>query len=483
MEVLEGDGVSPLAPRFAEDLATLPALLQQTLQEAEQFLAGLHERPVAVPLPGQGTAATLPEQGMGAAAALASFRQRHAARMSGSAGPRYLGFVTGGTTPAALAGDWLVSVYDQNLSSTEGSAAALVDAEAVDMLRGLFGLPAAFHGAFVTGATMANFVGLATARQWAGARQGLDIAETGLRDARLRVLSGTPHASALKALAMLGLGRASCESVATLPSREAVDPVALAEALGREPGVSAIVIASAATVNTGDFDDLVAVAELCVAHGAWMHVDAAFGIFAACVPALAPLLRGLERADSIAADGHKWLNVPYDAGFAFVRHPELSRQIFRVTAPYLVGPPLPVPDPLNFTPENSSRFRALPSWMTLMAYGRDGYREMVERNCAFARALGKWLAASGDFTLFAPVRLNVVCFGLADGYLSGREPIAAHREFLDRVRDAGELFLTPTTLWGRAGMRAAVSNWRTTIEADLPRVTAALQRALRAATE
>jgi glutamate/tyrosine decarboxylase-like PLP-dependent enzyme len=207
-------------------------------------------------------------------------------------------------------------------------------------------------------------------------------------------------------------------------------------------------------------------------------VDAAFGIFAACVPALAPLLAGLERADSVAADGHKWLNVPYDAGFAFVRHPELSRQVFRVSAPYLAGPPLPVPDPLNFTPENSSRFRALPAWMTLMAYGRDGYREMVDRHCGFARALGEWIAASADFELYAPVRLNIVCFGLAARHLGAADPVVVHRALLDRLRDGGELFLTPTTLWGRAGMRAAVSNWRTTIEADLRRVTGALTAAL-----
>jgi glutamate/tyrosine decarboxylase-like PLP-dependent enzyme len=465
-------------PRLAADLQALPNLLQQALAEADQFLSGLAERPVAVPLPPTTESSPLPAQGIGAARALAEFRARHAKRMSGSPGPRYLGFVTGGTTPAALAGDWLVSAYDQNLSSTEGSAAALVDAEAVGMLRELFGLPESFHGAFVTGATMANFVGLATARQWAGARLGVDVAEAGMGDVPFRVLSGTPHASALKALAMLGIGRSRYERLALLPSREALDPAALGATLAQRPEIPTIVIASAATVNTGDFDDLQAVADLCAAHGAWLHVDAAFGIFAACVPALAVLLRGLERADSIAADGHKWLNVPYDTGFAFVRHPELQRAVFQVSAPYLTGPPLPVPDPLNFTPENSSRFRALPTWMTLMAYGRDGYREIIERNCAFAGALGAWIDASRDFVLYAPVRLNCVCFGLAEPHLAGRDPVAAHRTFLDRVRDAGELFLTPTVLAGRAGMRAAVSNWRTTLAADLPRVTAALAAAL-----
>jgi glutamate/tyrosine decarboxylase-like PLP-dependent enzyme len=465
-------------PTFRHDLDDLPRLLRLAMGDAESFLAGLTERPVAAPLPATVDLPPLPGQGLGGAAALARFRERHAGRMSGSPGPRYLGFVTGGTTPAALAADWLVSAYDQNLSSTEGSAAALVDAEAVAMLRELFGLPHSFHGAFVTGGTMANFVGLATARQWAGHRLGTDLAEAGLQGARLRVLSGTPHASALKALAMLGMGRACCERVALLPGREAIDPAALDAALGRQPGVPAIVLGSAATVNTGDFDDLARLAELCSRHGAWLHVDAAFGIFAACVPELAPLVQGLDRADSIAADGHKWLNVPYDAGFAFTRHPDLTREVFQVSAPYLQGPPLPVPDPLNFTPENSSRFRALPTWMSLMAYGREGYREMVSRCCAVAAALGSWIERSADFELYAPVRLHGVCFGLAARHLVGADPVHAHRAYLDRLRDGGELFLTPTVLAGRAGMRAAVSNWRTTIEDDLPRITAALTAAL-----
>ena len=465
-------------PQLQADLDDLPRLLRATLDEAESFLATLADRPVAVPLPDLAAPITLPATGLGGAEAITRFRDRHAALLSGSAGPRYLGFVTGGTTPAALAGDWLTSAYDQNVSSTEGSSGALIDAEASSLLRQLFGLSDAFRGAFVTGATMANFVGLATARQWAGARVGKDVAESGMDGVPLRILSATPHASAIKALAMLGLGRQVVERVAVLPDgREAIDPAALAAKLAEHPGRPAIVMASSGTVNTGDFDDLVAVADLCEKHGAWLHVDGAFGIFAACVPEMGGLLRGLERADSIAADGHKWLNVPYDCGFAFTRHPDLQYQVFRVSAPYLEGPKMPVPDPLNSTPENSSRLRALPTWMTLMAYGSEGYRDLVKRNCGFAKALGDWIAASPDYELYAPVRLNIVCFGLGAKHLEGKDPLAAHRAVLDRLRDGGEVFLTPTTLFGRSGMRAAVSNWRTEIEPDLGRVTAALTRA------
>lgn len=465
-------------PILAADRDDLSRLLRLALAEAEAFLATLDDRPVAVPLPPGTTPVTLPAEGLGAAEAMGRFRARHAALLSGSAGPRYFGFVTGGTTPAALAGDWLASAYDQNVSSTEGSSAALVDVEASALLRQLFGLPDAFHGAFVTGATMANFAGLATARQWAGERVGRDVAETGLHGVPIRILSATPHASAIKALAMLGLGRQSCERVPVLPGgREAIDTGALAVKLAESSERPTIVLASAGTVNTGDYDDLETVADLCRKHDAWLHVDGAFGIFAACAPELRALVRGIERADSIAADGHKWLNVPYDAGFVFTRHPHIGRRVFQVSAPYLEGPLMPVPDPLNATPENSSRLRALPTWMTLMAYGRAGYREVVQRTCAFARAVGDWIAASPDFELYAPVRLNIVCFGLAARHLAGREPLAAHRVVLDRLRDGGEVFLTPTTLFGRPGMRAAISNWRTTLETDLPRVTAALARA------
>lgn len=466
-------------PHLKSDRDQLPALLHLAMQEAESFLATLESRPVAVPLPGTVTPITLPASGLGGAEAIARLRERHAALLSGSAGPRYLGFVTGGTTPAALAGDWLTSAFDQNVSSTEGSSGALIDHEASSLLRQLFGLPDEFRGAFVTGATMANFVGLAVARQWAGVRVGKDVAEQGMDGVPLRILSATPHASAIKALAMLGLGRRVVERVPVLPDgREAIDLSQLARKLAESPTRPTIVLASAGTVNTGDFDDLIGVAELCRKFDAWLHVDGAFGIFAACVPEMRHLLKGLELADSIAADGHKWLNVPYDAGFAFTRHPDLQYQVFRVSAPYLEGPSMPVPDPLNSTPENSSRLRALPTWMTLMAYGADGYRDVVSRNCAFARALGDWIVQSPDFELFAPVRLNVVCFGLAAKHMVGKDPLTAHRQILDRLRDGGEVFLTPTTLFGRSGMRAAVSNWRTTIEADLPRVTAALLDAL-----
>lgn len=451
-------------PVLASDQRELSAILQEACGQAVAFLHTLAERPAAQHSTGP-AGIPLPERGEGAASALHRFKKHYEAGLSGSAGPRYFGFVTGGSTPAALAGDWLASTYDQNLSNAVGSAAAAVEAETLQLLRDLFKLPATFEGCFVTGATMANFVGLACARQWVAERLGQDAAEAGLSGLPpFRILTATPHASAIKALAMLGIGRRSIERIATLPGREAIDVVALEQQLRRQTDTPPIVLASAGTVNSGDFDNLAMVARLCRRHGAWLHVDGAFGLFAACWPETEQLLAGIAEADSIAADAHKWLNVPYDCGIVFTRHLELQERVFRASAPYLAGAPQAAPDFLNRTPENSRRFRALPAWMTLVAYGRQGYRDLVERNCRFARSLGAWIERSDAFQLLAPVRLNVVCFRLADRILQGQEPQAVTRRFLQHLEQEGRIFLTPTVYDGQHGMRAAISNWSTTEE-------------------
>lgn len=338
---------------FQEDREQLEAILEAARSAALQFLGDLTERPAGqapLPLP----ADSLPEEGLGAQEALSSFRRKYEARLSGSAGPRYLGFVTGGSTPAALAGDWLVSTYDQNVSNDGDSIATTVERATLTLLRALFTLDDAFEGAFVSGATQANLVALATARQWALQRIGRDPAEEGLWNIpRIPVFGGSPHASIVKALAILGMGRQCVESVPCLPGRQAVDPVALAERLDANNGQPAIVVASAGEVNTGDFDDLEAVAALCRRYGAWLHIDGAFGLFAACDPSRSHLLRGLNEADSITTDGHKWLNVPYDSGIVFTRHIALQEQVFKAAAAYLGDGP----DLLHRTPENSRRFR------------------------------------------------------------------------------------------------------------------------------
>ncbi|MFF4112967.1 pyridoxal phosphate-dependent decarboxylase family protein [Streptomyces sp. NPDC001714] len=458
-------------PALADDLARLPELLQSARDVAARAAAGSAERPVAAlgPAPAR---APLPEQGEGGAGALARFTERWAPGMSASAGPRYLGFVTGGVTPASLTGDWLTSAYDQNLSGDAGSWGAALERETVAWLAELFGLGDAHSGAFVTGATMSNTVGLAIARAWLGERLGVDVSRAGAAAlGPVDVLSGSPHSSIGKALSVLGIGRDRLRPVPLLPGdREAVDVTALDAALAARDGRPAIVVANAGTVNTVDFDDLRAIAALKERYGFWLHVDAAFGAFAALSPAHAPLVAGLDAADSVCVDLHKWLNVPYDAAVQFTRRRDLQVAVFQNESPYL-GPPTGTPDFLHLTPENSRRMRALPAWFALTAYGRDGHREIVERNVAEARRLGAGIGELPALRLLAPVRLNVVCFTLAENPTQERVAALARA-----VAASGEAFLTPTVYGGVPALRAAFSNWRTTGD-DTRRVLAALASA------
>ncbi|MDX3225635.1 pyridoxal-dependent decarboxylase [Streptomyces sp. ME19-01-6] len=458
-------------PRLAHDLADLPDALEATRLLATGVLDGLEERPV-VPSVRPPEPVPLPADGAGLRAALAEFAERWEPAFGASPGPRYLGFVTGGTTPAALAGDWLTAALDQNSNSSLDGTGQHLERQTVGWLRELFGLGAAHEGAFVSGATMSNTVGLAIAREWLGERRGVSVAEAGAAAlGPVRVLSGSPHSSVAKALSMLGLGRGALVPVATLPGREAVDPAALEEALDRADG-PCVVVANAGTVNTVDFDDLRAVAALKERHDFWLHVDAAFGAFAALSPRHAHLVAGLDAADSVCVDLHKWLNVPYDSAVQFTRRRDLQTRVFQNAAAYL-GPLGAIPDLVHLTPENSRRLRALAAWFTLRAYGRDGHRDIVERCTDCAQALGEAVDATPGLRLLAPVRLNVVCFTLAEDPTPER--LAAFAESL-----ADEVFLTPTGYAGVPALRAAFSNWRTT-GADVRRIARRLGEAARGA--
>jgi glutamate/tyrosine decarboxylase-like PLP-dependent enzyme len=450
---------------LAGDLADLPALLDATCRYAVDVLTGIDGRPVATSA--RPAAVGLPEHGTGLRGALADFTSRWEPGFSGSAGPRYLGFVVGGTTPAALAGDWLTSAFDQNVVTVRDSAASALERETVGWLRELFGLGPEYAGAFVSGATMSNVTGLAIAREWVGERRGVSVADDGLAAlGPVPVLSGEPHSSVFKALSLLGLGRGSMRLVPKLAGREAVDVERLAAALDSVAG-PAVVVANAGTVNTVDFDDIAAIVALKDRYDFWLHVDGAFGAFAALSPRFAHLVRGIDGADSVCVDLHKWLNVPYDSAVQFTRRPDLQVRIFQNAAAYL-GLPTGEPDFVHLTPESSRRLRALPAWFTLAAYGRDGHREIVERTVACARRLGERLAELPGVRLVAPVRLNVVCFA-ADG----REP----DEVADAVAATGETFVTPTVLDGAPALRAALSNWRTG-EQDVERMFQAIARVI-----
>lgn len=449
-------------PRLQQDLNDLPHILDHTNQLAKRFLAGLERRPVCPPLVEQQINAEdkiLLEEGCGALAALDDFWRCYAAGLSGSAGPRYFGFVTGGSTPAALAADWLVSTTDQNSQLSHDTIAAALELTTIDQLKTLLHLPAEFSGSFVSGATMANFVGIAIGRQWLGQQRGIDVAQQGLAAlGPIQVFSANAHSSSVKSLSMLGIGRDALKNVAQQANSEAINIAALEQHLAATPGKPTIVLASAGTVNTATFDDLPGLLALRERYPFWLHVDAAFGGVAACSPRYVHLLQGWQQADSITVDAHKWMNVPYDSAIQFTRHLALQMQIFQNHSAYLEAPTLRPDNYLHLTPENSRRFRALPLWMALKAYGRNGMQDIVERNITLARRLGDGLAASKGFRLLAPVNLNIVCFALTE--VAGEAETARDR-FLARLDQHGMVRCTPTHYAGQPGIRAALVNWMT----------------------
>jgi len=462
---------------LADDLANLDPLLERVRQQALFVLASLDERPAAM-APKPWTQSALPLHGEGLKAALERFSRDWQPGFSGSAGPRYLGFVTGGATPAGLAGDWLTSTLDQNPTAGIDSAAPDLERETIGWLRQLFGLDDSHKGVFVSGATMSNVVGLAIAREWLGEQRGMRVSDVGATAlGPVSILSGAAHSSIYKAASMLGLGRQAVRKIALQVDREAVDIAALEATLIDCKGEPVIVVANAGTVNTVDFDDLVAIAALKTRHPFWLHVDAAFGAFAALSPPHAALVEGLSGADSICIDLHKWLNVPYDSAVQFTRRRDLQLRVFQNATAYINvtgGMPGDNPDFVHLTPENSRRLRALATWFSLAAYGREGHAGIVQRNIAMAQRLGDAIDAIDGLKRIAPVRLNVVCFTLA---IDPNE--ARVQAYVRALRDGGEVFVTPTLYDGVWAVRAAFSNWRT-MPTDVDRTAAALASALAA---
>ncbi len=420
----------------------------------------------------------LPQVGGGAQDAMQRFKEQWTPYLVAAPSARYLGYVTGGTTPAALLGDWLTTAVDQNPQATKGfgDVSAAIEVATIGMLRELFNLPPIYNGGFVTGATMSSFTCLGVARQWVGHQLGQDIAKDGLRQP-IAVLTATPHSSAVKCLAMLGFGSRNITKVGTLPGREAMDIVDLEAKIESLQGQPCIVIASGGTVNTVDFDDLLAIGRLREKHAFWLHVDAAFGGFAAVSPDHAYLLAGWEMADSITIDNHKWLNVPYDSACWFIhqQHAALQVATFQNSAAPYLGDPAADFNYLNQGPENSRRLRALPAWFSLWAYGRGGYEDIVIRCITTAKALGEALDQSAEFSLLAPVKLNVVAFALNDKTDDQID------QFVQTLNDQGRYFLSPTTLFGRRGLRAAFVNWQHDPH-QVPTIMAALHAALKTIT-
>jgi glutamate/tyrosine decarboxylase-like PLP-dependent enzyme len=421
--------------------------LELVLDATKHYLSELDESPV-LPARGERFGGRLPEQGDGALAALSELVAA-ADVATRSSGPRFFHFVTGGTTPAALGADWLTSLLDQNsFSAVSSPYGAELEEVAISWLLDLFELPEDWGGVLTTGATMANFVGLACARRWWAERHGVDVDERGFAGLpAVPVFSSEyVHASARKALAMLGIGR---ESV------RVVEPAGLERELARLEGAPAILIGNAGDVNTGDFDPISRLADLAERSRAWLHVDGAFGLFARLTPSAAALAEGVERADSVIADGHKWLNVPYDCGFAFVRDRALLREPFKLTAAYL-------PTDESPSPEASRRARALAVWATLRAYGRAGYRAMVERHLELARRLSQRVDETPELERLAETKLNIVCFRFRPEGVAEDDLDELNLALGQDVLADGRVFFGTTRYRGQVAFRPAIVNWRTT---------------------
>ncbi len=410
----------------------------------------------------------IPEHQSDPVAAVEDWFRRAEPGIVASPGPRFFGFVIGGATPAALAGDWLASAIDQNGGLWPASpASAETELTVIRWLKELFELPPAWVGVLTSGATMANMVGLAAARQWAGQELGFDPAVDGLggHPAIPVVSSEAIHSSAVKALGNLGLGRSSVHKVAAPGGK--IDLVAFEDELSSIDG-PVIVIANAGEVNTGQFDDLVAISDICKRHegNVWLHIDGAFGLFAAASPKLKHLVNGIEAADSVASDGHKWLNVPYDCGFCFVRDEQALRAAFSAKGPYTSGSAGWDAD--DFSPEMSRRFRGLAAWCALKAYGREGYRLLVERCVDNATSFARWVETMPELELMNAERmrkspLNCVCFRFAPAGMDNEATNAFNRAAVAAIQDDGRAFVTGTTWEGKAAIRAAFDNWATTL--------------------
>ena len=446
--------------QLKDDLQKIDSLLETVRIQGLDFLNQLPERPTSSEYKGK-IIETLHEIGLGGIDALKLFNQKFENAIIGSTGPRYWGFVTGGSTPASIMGDWLTSIYDQNTQATKGQGdiSAIIEIETIRLILDLFNLPNDFIGGFVTGATMSNFTCLAVARQWIGKQTGKDFAKEGITQ-KIPILSAVPHSSAIKCLSMLGMGSNNIIKVSVENgNRESIDIEDIKVKIKQLNGTPFLLITSAGTVNTVDFDDFKAISKLREEFNFWWHIDGAFGAFGACSPTHKHLLEGWENADSITIDCHKWLNVPYENAVFLVKekHKILQTETFQNSnAPYL-GNPLDNFNYLNFLPENSRRLRALPVWFSLIAYGKKGYEYIVENSIEMAKTLGEFIETSNHFELLAPVRLNNVCFTL-----KGKDRQSEVSDFLIKLNSTAKVFMTPTVYNGKTGIRASFVNWRTT---------------------
>jgi glutamate/tyrosine decarboxylase-like PLP-dependent enzyme len=460
--VNEPDWKGPLGNAFDAALSYLEALPSRSLT-AYPSLAELR---AAIGGP-------LPEHSLEPRQVIADLATAAEPGVVASGSGRFFGFVVGGTMPAALAADWLASTWDQNAGLyVLGPSASVVEEVVGEWLAELLGLPAGVSVGYVTGGQMANFTGLAIALQEVLRRSGWNLATDGLWGAPpVRILAGQGrHGTIDRALRFLGAGTGAIVPIEA-DAQGRMQPAALSAALEQGSG-PAVVCAQVGDVNSGAIDPVSEICEIAHRHGAWAHIDGAFGLWAAASPRLRQLVAGSELADSWATDAHKWLNVPYDSGLIFCAHPDAHRAAMGSQAGYLMRSVADERDALDYNPEHSRRARGFAVYAALRTLGRHGVAELVDRSCALARRFAGQLNAADGVEVLNEVVLNqvLVRFLAADGDHDLRT-----REVIERVQQEGTCWMSGTTWQGRAAMRISVSNWSTD-EADVDRSVAAILR-------
>jgi glutamate/tyrosine decarboxylase-like PLP-dependent enzyme len=419
-----------------------------------------------------GMAGPLPEAGATAREVVAELIERAGPGLLASAGPRYFGFVVGGSVDAALAADVLTSGWDQVAFNEALSPAALAFEDvAGGWLKELLRIPSTASVGFVTGAQAANTVGLAAGR-WKTLRDhGWDVGVEGLFGApRIRVVVGHErHATVDRSLRLLGIGERAVVAVPACADGS-MDAAALSSVLDAEPDAPTIVVAQSGNVNTGAFDDLARISDEARRRGAWLHVDGAFGLWAAASPALAHLVDGLDGADSWGCDGHKWLNVPYDSGYAFCAHPDVHATTMSYTAEYLTGQIVGREfGGGDFVPESSRRARGFATWAAIRSLGRSGVAELVDRCCRLARRLAEDVTRIPGVEVVNDVVLNQVLIRVGDA--------AFTTAVEDRIQKDGGVWLGGTVWRGQRLLRVAVSNWSTS-DKDIDHAVEIIARAV-----
>lgn len=452
-----------------DDLADL---LHRAAAAAAEFRVALGDRPVRPDADPDAARAAfdgpLPERGNAPDVVLDRLLAAAAPGLMASAGPRFFGFVVGGAVPSATGAEVLAAGWDQcAFNATLSPAAAAAEEVAGRWLKGLLGIPATASVGFVTGAQAANTVGLAAGRHQVLADAGWDVERDGLAGAPpVRVVAGVErHATIDRSLRLLGLGTSAVQPVTAGPNG-GIDIDGLASVLADGPDRPTIVCLQAGNVNTGACDDLRRGCTIARDRGAWVHVDGAFGLWAAASPETAHLVDGVELADSWGCDGHKWLNVPYDSGYAFCARPSTHVAALSYTASYLVGSGGAAAGPADLTVESSRRARGFATWAALQELGRQGVAELVERCCRLARRFATGLAAGG-VEIANEVVLNQVLAGFGDDARTDR--------VVDAVQRDGTCWLGGTTWRGRRFMRISVSNHATTND-DIDRSVEAILR-------